>query len=317
MRRLRIVCLVAASLLVLAVAACSSDSGQEGSDEQTGAETNAEAGGVLGTTAANQKPPKELKAEDFDPSLFDDSSASIDNEWVPLEPGKRFTWRGSTEEEGERISHRIVFTVTDLTKVIGGVRTLIGWDRDFSEGQLVEAELIFLAQDKYGNVWHFGQYSEEWDGRELVGGQAWLVGYLEGARAGIWVKAEPQVGKPAYSQGFAPAPFFWDDFAKTAEVDAKTCVPVGCFEDVVVVEEFEPTKPGAYQLKYYARGVGNVRVGWRGKDADREVLVLQKVERLDSEALAEARAEALQLETRASMYGRTPPAEPRASKTTG
>jgi hypothetical protein len=307
--RLRVVCATAGLLLVVAVSACTGDGGPSaGGDGGGGA--GGDTGAVLGTTAVGEEsPPKELKAEDFDRSLFDESSTTIDNEWVPLTPGKRFTWRGWTEEEGERIPHRIVFTITDLTKVIGGVRTLVGWDRDFSDGQLVEAELIFLAQDRYGNVWHFGQYSEEWEGPEFVGGQAWLVGYLKGAKAGIWVKARPRVGAPAYSQGFAPAPFFWDDHARTVNVAAKTCVPVDCYEDVVVVEEFEPKKPGAYQLKYYARGVGNIRTGWRGNDPDHEVLVLQKLEHLSPEAMDKARVAALELETRAALYGRIPPAE--------
>jgi hypothetical protein len=266
------------------------------------------------TTAASKTSSREITAEDFDPGLFDGTSITIDNEWWPLEPGTQFVWRGSTEEDGERVPHRIVFTVTDLTKVINGVRTVVGWDRDFSRGQLVESELIFLAQDKEGNVWHFGQYSETWEGKELVGGQVWLVGHLKGAKAGILMKAQPRLGTPAYSEGFAPPPFYWDDYGKVDKMGLRTCVPAGCFEDVLVTDEFEPTKPGAHQLKYYARGVGNVRTGWRGRDADKEVLVLQKVVRLSREALAKARAEALKLETRASVYGRTPPAEPRGGE---
>ena len=33
--------------------------------------------------------------------------------------------------------------------------------------------------------------------------------------------------------------------------------------------EFEKRKPGEAQLKYYARGVGNVRVGYLGNDSER------------------------------------------------
>jgi hypothetical protein len=314
MRRVGVVFATAGVLLAVAGSACSGDGGGPQASGDQGSGNGGETGTVLGTTASSeQAPAKELKAEDFDSSLFDASSATIDNEWYPLTPGKRLTWRGWTEEEGERIPHRIVFTVTDLTKTVGGVRTLIGWDRDFSDGALVESELIFLAQDKYGNIWHFGQYAETWEGRELVGGQAWLAGYTKGAKAGIWLKANPRVGAPAYSQGFAPAPFFWDDHARTARVGTRTCVPLDCYEDVIVVEEFEPTKPGAFQLKYYARGVGNVRVGWRGSDADHEVLVLHKLERLAPEQLDKARAEALELETRAAMYGGLASAEPRVN----
>ena len=56
-----------------------------------------------------------------------------------------------------------------------------------------------------------------------------------------------------------------------------------------MIDEFEPRKPGAHQLKYYARGVGPIRTGWRGSDADHEVLVLAKLEHLSPEKLAAAR----------------------------
>jgi hypothetical protein len=207
----------------------------------------------------------------------------------------------------------VILTVTDVTKMIDGVATLVLWDRDFSDGELVETELIFLAQDTAGNIWHLGQYSETHEEGEFVGGSAWIAG-LEGAKAGIWVKADPQLGQPAYSMGFAPPPYFWDDFAKTFKMGQRTCVPAGCFEDVLVTDEFEPGVPGAHQLKYYARGVGNVRTGWRGEDADKEVLVLTRVVELDPVALAKARREALMLETRAYTYSQTPPAEPRGGE---
>ena len=52
------------------------------------------------------------------------------------------------------------------------------------------------------------------------------------------------------------------------EVGQKTCVPVDCYDDVLVIEEFERNKPGAYQLKYYAPGVGDIRVGWQGPEEE-------------------------------------------------
>jgi hypothetical protein len=294
------------ALLALSASACSGDGSSEAITSTEAAQGTT--GTAQGTTTESEVPVGEVTAEDFDVSLFDDTSTTIDNEWFPLKPGTRWIWKGSTEEEEGRIPHSIVFTITDLTKVINGVRTVVGWDRDFSDGELVETELIFLAQDKEGNTWHLGQYSETFEEGEFVGGSAWLAG-LHGAKAGIWVKAEPRLDAPAYSMGFAPPPYFWDDFAKTFKMGQKTCVPAGCFEDVLVTDEFEPDKPGAHQLKYYARGVGNVRTGWRGEDADKEVLELTKVVHLSQSALAEARSEALKLEARAYTYSQTPPAE--------
>jgi hypothetical protein len=310
MGRVRIMVMAAGLLLLVATPACTGGGGEEGRTSSTRSGTNGGPETVAGTTATNEDNPTVLAATDFGQSLFDENSATIDNKWVPLKPGTRFVWDGSTEEEGERIPHRIVFTVIDLTKVVDGVRTRVGWDRDFSDGQLVEAELIFLAQDMQGDVWHFGQYSEEWEDGEFGGGQAWLEGYLKGAKAGIYMPANPRLGTPAYSEGFAPPPFFWDDWGKVYKAGKHLCVPVDCYDDVLVIDEFEPRKPGAHQLKYYAPGIGNIRTGWRGTDPDKEVLVLSKVLHLSAQERARAQAEALKLETRASLYGRTPPSQP-------
>ncbi len=309
--RLRSIALVLI-LGLLSLDACQSESDPEtnagGGTTPTGA-TTPEAGGEL---PASAPPPFPVDGNGFDPANFGPDSADIDNPYLPFEPGTQFLYRGSSIDEDERIPHQVVFTVTDLTKVIAGVRTLVGWDRDFSDGELQEAELIFFAQDLDGNVWHLGQYPEAYDEGQFDGAAPWLVGYLEGAKAGIAMHAEPQAGSPAYPQGYAPPPYFWEDFARVSETGQRTCVPVGCYTDVLVTEEFEPSKPGAFQLKFYAPGVGYVRVGWRGpNEEEREVLVLTRIRHLDADAMAEVRAEAFAMEARASVYGLTQPAEQR------
>jgi hypothetical protein len=309
MRRLRAFYVAAASLVLLSTAACGGEAGlRADAGGEITAETIAARRADAPATAGRERRNGEITAKDFDRRLFDDSSATIDNPWVPFEAGKRFFWKGWSEENGKRERHRIVFTVTDMTKVVGGVRGVVGWDRDFSAGKLIESELIVLAQDKQGNVWHLGQYREDYEDRELQGGRAWFVGALKGARAGVYMKAKPRLRAPAYSQGFAPAPYYWDDWSKVYRVGRRTCVPVACYRNVLVIDEFEPNKPGAHQLKYYARGVGNVRVGWRGTDPEKEVLVLTKVVHLGRGAMAKARAVVRQHEARAYVYGRTPQA---------
>ena len=245
----------------------------------------------------------------FDPNDFDSNSTNITNQWWPLKPGLQMTWEGQAFEGEDIVKRKIVFTVTNLTKVIGGVRTLVGWDRDYNNGVLIEPELIFLAQDKKGNVWHFGQYAEQYDDEGDYGGAiGWIAGYLEGSKAGILMQADPKPGTPKYSEGFAPAPFFWDDEAQVSKLGQKTCVKVGCFNDVMIIEESEPTKPGAWQLKYYARGVGRVRTGWRGpNEEEKETLELVKITQLDAAGLAAATAEALKIDARGRVYGLTAP----------
>jgi hypothetical protein len=258
----------------------------------------------------------DVSASDFHPGNFV-RSAVVDNALFPLRPGTQLIFSGSTVEENQRLDHRLVFTVTDLIKVIGGVPTTVVWDRDFSAGQLVEAELAFFAQDGDGNVWQLGEYPEEYENGRLAGNPVWIHGF-RGARAGLSMKAEPRPRTPSYSLGWGPAVEF-NDRAKVLTMGRRTCVPFGCFADVLVVDEFNPDEPGKHQLKYYAPGVGNVRVGWSGRnETSKEKLVLVDVVWLGPEAVARARRAALKLEAHAyrvskGLYGRTPPSAPRGS----
>lgn len=252
----------------------------------------------------------ENEFEELDPTNFDDPT-NIDNEWWPLKPGRRLVYEGITVEEGEEVPHRIVDTVTDLTKVINGVRTVVILEEDYSDDRLTEQEIAFHAQDNDGNVWHFGQLREVYDENEFVGGRVWLVDLPEGAKAGIRMLAEPETGTPGYSQGYAPDPFNWTDRARVYQMGQETEVPTGSYDDVMVIEEWDAETPeGVFQLKYYARGVGVVRIGFRGPDPNQEEMELVEIVELDPETLAEAREQALQIEARAYMYAlNTPPAE--------
>lgn len=234
----------------------------------------------------------------------------VTNRWFPLRPGTRLNYRGQTIEDGEAIGHTVTFIVTDLTKVIDGIRNVVLWERDYREGVLEEAELAFFAQADNGDVWHFGQYPEVYEEGELTEVPAWIHG-VEGAQAGLTIKARPQLGGRSYSQGWGPA-VGWSDRAKVHKSNQKTCVKAGCYQNVLITDEFSADEPGAHQLKYYAAGVGNVRVGFYGNDPTKETLELVSVQRLGKADLAQARAEALKLERRAyqhskGVYGRTTP----------
>lgn len=256
-------------------------------------------------------------AKDFERAKFDKSSTHITNKWLPLRPGLQLTYKGSAipEDEKTRVKRRVVTTVTDLSKWIDGVRTLVIWERDFTAGKLGESELAFFAQDKAGNVWLLGEYPEEYENRKVVDAPTWISG-RKGARAGIAMLANPKVGSPDYAQGFAPAPVEFKDRARVYKKGQKTCVPVKCYKNVLVIEEFEEGEPGIFHLKYYAPKVGLVRVGWRGaNEEEKETLALVKRQQLSSKELAKARKTALKLDKRAykrsgEVYGKTPKEKP-------
>src|SRR5215212_5476895 len=271
---------------------------------------------AAGGNRADAKPSPSLtgSASDFKRAQFDNSTR-INNRWMPLKPGTQRIYEGSAILEGEkqRSTRRVVSTVTDVGKVIAGVRTLVLLEKDYTSGQLGEAELAFFAQDNAGNVWLLGEYPEEYENGKFDKAPAWISGQ-KGARAGITMPADPRAGTPSYAQGFAPPPVDFTDHAKVYKTGQQTCVPVDCYKNVLVTEEFNPDEPGAFQLKYYASGVGNVQVGWRGeKEEEKETLELVDYQHLSQEALAKVRNKALDMDQRAyersEVYRETPPAQ--------
>jgi hypothetical protein len=252
-------------------------------------------------------------ADDFDAVAFHDPT-HVDNRYFPLVPGTQMTWVGHALDDDERLERKVVFTVTDLVKEVDGVPSVVIWELDYTDGELEEAELAFFAQDDSGTVWHMGEYPEEFDGGEVVKHPGWLAG-LQDATAGIHMPASPALDTPSYAQGWGPR-VGWDDRGDTYAVGERTCTPVDCYSDVLVNREFSRSEPGAYQLKYYAPSVGNVRVGWGGPNEDEhEVLALTERVSLDANALAEVRDAALAQDADAyrlspALYGATAPAAP-------
>jgi hypothetical protein len=274
-----------------------------------GAQSGSKEGGSKHTQTASLTG----SAQDFERARFDHST-HIDNRWLPLSPGTQLVYEGSAiVDEGTRQPRRVVTTVTDLSKVLDGVRTLLISEKDYTAGELSEPELAFFAQDNAGNVWLVGEYPEEYENGKFDKAPAWISGQ-KGARAGIAMLADPREGTPAYSQGYAPPPVDFTDRARVYKTDQHTSVPVGSYKNVLVTEEFNPDEPGAFQLKYYAPGVGNVRVGWRGeKEEEKETLELVDYKHLSQEDLAKIRSEALEMDKRAyersEAYRETQPAQ--------
>jgi hypothetical protein len=280
---------------------------------------------VAGAVVAAMATPVAVRADrghkqhdDFDSRNFAHPVA-IDNRFLPLVPGTQFVLEGRLKVPEGDIPHRVVFTVTDLTKVVDGVRSLVIWDRDFNYDQLQEEELAFEAQDDDGTVWNVGEYPEEYEDGEFLGAPStWLSGRA-GARAGIAMQAEPRPGTPHYLQGFAPAIDFQDN-ARVDKVHQQVCVPAGCFADVLVVDEWNPLEQpeDGHQFKSHAPGVGIVRIDSRGGDVQ-EQLTLRRVRHLAPQELAQARRRVQELDRHAyavarDVYRGTAPVEPISSR---
>jgi hypothetical protein len=281
---------------------------------------------LLGAGGAPAKAPEPIpgvpcaQLRAFLPGHHFPTPTTIDNPYFPLVPGTQYVLEGRANRGGAALPHRVTFTVTDLTKAIGHTTGLVVWDVDEDQGEVVESELAFFAQDDRGNVWSLGEYPEEFEEGAFVGAPSTWFARRRHAVPGVIVPGDPTAprARELFLEGFAPEIDFLDCAKVSSPNDPerrpRVCVPAGCFDNVLTIDETSPLDPeGGTQVKDYAPGVGNVRIG-AVDDPEGETLVLTRVVHLDAQGLAAARAEALKLEQRAyevsDVYRRTPPMVP-------
>lgn len=237
----------------------------------------------------------------------------INNKWLPMRPGTQLTLQGVSEVTGKRLAHTVTTTITDLTKVVNGVKSRVIYEVDRSDGVKAEAELAFFAQDEKGRVWNLGEYPEEYEDGEFVGAPSTWIAGLRGAEAGIHMLASPHRTKRHYLQGLAEHVEFLD-CAKVIAEDEQVSVPAGDFSRVLVTDEISPfdgPKAGSQQ-KYHAAGVGVVHVGFKD-DPEGELLDLVEVKKLSKAEMRTIRKKAMKLERHGrathDLYRQTPKAK--------
>jgi len=180
-----------------------------------------------------------------------DFTTNIDNPYSPFKPGTIWLYAGPTSDGYQQNTTEVTFN----TKVIDGVTCVEVHDRVYINEALAEDTLDWYAQDKQGNVWYFGEDSEELDnGRVTTLGGSWMAG-MNGAKPGIIMLAQPVVGQ-YYRQEFQLNTA--EDVAGIIRLNQTVIVPAGTFGDLVETEEITGLEPGALEHKYYAKGVGNV-----------------------------------------------------------
>lgn len=231
----------------------------------------------------------------LDPANFDDPAAGR-NPYLPLVPGTQSVREGTTRVGGREVPHQVVTTVTDAYREIAGVRTVIVMDHEVDGGQVTQVSLDYLAEDKAGNVWNLGGYTEEYEGGQFVSAvDPWLHG-VNGAKAGILVQAKPSIASPIYSVSQPDKEE--DSVAEVIEVGARRCVPFDCFDDVLIVREGKKSAPDN-EFKYYARDIGQIDNVPREASVHKDYEQLVNLTKLTPEALAEVSSTVLRLDHRA------------------
>lgn len=258
--------------------------------------------------STSKEPARKATVAKFDPADFGDPATGA-NRYLPLKPGTQWVREGATSVGGRRVPHRVTTTVTDVYRKINGIRTVAVLDDEIDAGQVSQQSLDYLAEDKKGNLWYLGGYTEEYEGGRFVSAlDAWLAG-VKGAKAGLLVQANPKAGTPPYAVAQPDAEE--GDVAEVIKVGARRCVPFKCFNDVLVVREGKASAPDN-EFKYYARDVGQIDNVPRTDSVHKDVEQLINLTRLSPKALKEASTEALRLDRHAvktapSVFGKFTP----------
>jgi hypothetical protein len=184
----------------------------------------------------------------LDPAGFVDT---IDNPYYPLPVGRTLVYRGV--RDGQTQVDRV--TVTDKTKLIGGVSATVVRDVAKHGTTLLEATTDWFAQDTQGNVCYLGEDTKAYlpNGQVDTSG-SWESG-VNGAVSGVIMEANPQV-PDSYRQEFLVGEA--EDTAWIVGRGGPLTVPYGTVHNIVISLEHTVLEPDVVDKKVYAPGLGIV-----------------------------------------------------------
>lgn len=193
-----------------------------------------------------------LRNADYHPHIDPaDFQEAVDNPYYPLVPGTVLKYVET--EKGEVSENEI--TVTHDTKTIMGVKCVVVHDVVTKHGRLAEDTYDWIAQDKNGTVWYFGENTKEITAGGLVSTLgSWEAG-VKGAQPGILMPGQPKPGAPyrqEYGRGEA------EDMGQIVALNETVTVPAGTFTGCVKTKDWSLLESGN-EFKWYAKGVGVVR----------------------------------------------------------
>ena len=183
----------------------------------------------------------------LDPAGF---VGTIDNPYYPLPVGRTLVYRGV--RDGQTQVDRV--TVTDMTKVIGGVTATVVRDVAKHGTTLLESTLDWFAQDAQGNVCYLGEDTKAYSNGQVDTSGSWEAG-VNGAVSGVIMEANPQI-PDSYRQEFLVGEA--EDTAWIVGRGGSLQVPFGTVHNVLTSLEHTALEPDVVDQKVYAPGIGIV-----------------------------------------------------------
>ena len=244
----------------------------------------------------------------FDAANYVDPTLDT-NPFHPLKPGLQWVRAGTTEVGSRVVPHEIITTMTDVIRVIDGVKTIAMLDESTDSGEVSQVGMDYMALDKDGNVWILGGYTEDYQGGAYTNTDSAYLGSETGGVLGVLSPAHVDANTQRWLIGRAP-----DEKASVGtvvEVGGTYCVAFGCFKDVRVVQEGNVGAPDN-ENKYYAPGVGVINNIPLDASLHQDTFQLTNFLALSPEGIAEASKTVQDLEAHArqvaaDVFGSAPP----------
>jgi hypothetical protein len=201
--------------------------------------------GPAATASATGTPPPLPSGREF--------AREVNNPWFPLKPGSVLTYRG----ESDGIPATDVFRITRRHKKILGIEATIVDDRVYTRGRLSERTTDYYAQDLTGNVWYLGEDTATLkpNGKIESRSGTFRAG-VKGARAGIFMPANPAVGAGGFQEYF---PGHAQDQFVVLSLHTRVKTPAASSSEAMTTQETTALEPGVLDHKIYVRGFGTVR----------------------------------------------------------
>jgi hypothetical protein len=204
---------------------------------------------------------------EYDPEINPaDFTTDINNSYFTLVPGTKWVYEADTSDGMERIE----VYVTNQTKMVMGVETVVVWDRVWLDGSLIEDTYDWYAQDKDGNVWYFGEDTRELEGGVVVNTKgAWEAG-VDNAEPGVVMPGDPEVGQK-YRQEFYAGEA--EDMAEVLALNETVAVPSGNYSGCLKTHDWTPLEANVDEHKFYCPEVGGFALEIVLEDGERVELV--------------------------------------------
>lgn len=201
----------------------------------------------------------------FDPANFSSNPTAIDNGYWPLPAGYTYVYEAESEDECE---YNTIF-VSAKAKTVMGLDMVVVEDLEFLDEDcdggavLTEETDDWYAQDDFGNVWYFGEWTTAYfddEGNPVIDHSgSWEAG-VGGALPGIVMLDESFM-----EAGLTYQQEFWEgeaeDVAKILRLNSYVeTADFGDFEDCVKIKEWTALEPGHVEHKYYCEGIGLVLI---------------------------------------------------------